>query len=75
LICANPFAGLAVIHPTCPVVTSLRFTCIPCGVSCSLTVMWSPDFMKRSFLGFGVYVAAVASTGFAGAWEWPFLVM
>ena len=39
-------------------------------LSCRL----SPEFMKRSCLGFGVKVARVESSGFAGAWATPLLV-
>src|SRR5262245_22972008 len=39
---AKPFAMLAVIEPVSPVVTSWMSTWKPAGVSCILTVNWSP---------------------------------
>src|ERR1700676_5132903 len=48
--------------------------CNPFGVSCSATFRLSPEFMYKSFFRFGVNVAVVESTGFAGAAVWPFLL-
>src|SRR5215469_1050319 len=46
----------------------------PFGLSCRCTCRLSPEFISRSLLRSGVKVARVDSTGFAGAWETPFLV-
>ncbi len=71
----NPFAALAVIDPVAPEVRSRITTRNPLEVSPSATVNVSPELMNRSLAGSGVNVASVASTGLAGAWETPFLVM
>ena len=47
----------------------------PAGVSRMDRAITSPEFMNRSWLGSGVYVASVASTGLAGAWALPLRVM
>src|SRR5215469_7268965 len=47
----------------------------PFTVSRMATVSLSPEFMNRSLAESGVKVASVESTGLAGAWETPFLVM
>src|SRR5262245_64354436 len=67
----KPLAALAVIEPDSPVVRSRTPVNRPCAVSWMLTASWSPPFMKRSRPASGVYVAPVASTGFAGAWDAP----
>src|SRR5450755_46596 len=72
---AKPLAALAAIDPVCPVVLSLMTTFRPFGVSFSDTPSRSPEFMNRSLAGSGVNGARVESTGFAGAWATPFLVM
>src|SRR5438132_9095833 len=72
--CAKPLAGLAVIDPDCPLVTSLMFAWTPFVVSCSATCRLSPDAMKRSRVRFGVNVVSVESSGFAGACATPSLV-
>src|SRR2546428_12678432 len=73
----KPFRALVVIEPPCPVVRSLRPMTSPWAVSCSVTVMLSPEFMKRSALGSGVKVWRVDSTGLGGEFGCgrPFLVM
>src|SRR6266571_6737624 len=71
----NPLAALAVMEPASPDVWSLMFTVRPCALSPKLRLRLSPPFMKRSLDAFGVNVAAVASTGLAGAWAAPSLVM
>src|SRR5215469_3071528 len=71
----NPLAALAVIEPAWPVVRSRITTCNPLPVSPIATVRVSPEFMNKSLAGSGVTVARDLSTGFAGAWEIPFLVM
>src|ERR671936_153475 len=73
-ICANPFEGLAVIDPDWWVERSSICARSPSGVSCIETCRRSPEFMNRSRLGSGVYVASVESSGFAGACATPFLV-
>jgi len=77
LIWPKPFAELAVIEPIWPVVRSLIWTVNPLKVSNIPTSKRSPEFMKRSVLGFGVAVAGFVAnaTGFAGACELPFFVM
>src|SRR5260370_35450117 len=70
----NPLAALAVMDPVCPLVRSLMTARNPFGGSRGDTFRLSPDFMNRSLAGSGVNVAGVASTGFAGAAGWPFLV-
>src|SRR5215831_8247457 len=62
------------MDPVCPVVRSLITACRPFCVSRRPTLRLSPEFMNRSLAGSGVNVARVESTGFAGAWETPFLV-
>src|SRR5947209_14422924 len=47
----------------------------PCAVSCMLVTIVSPGFMNRSCVRLGVKVAAVESTGLAGACERPLFVM
>src|ERR1039457_739473 len=47
----------------------------PAGVSCMEGASTSPGVMNRSCAGSGVKVAFVASTGLAGAWAVPLLVM
>src|SRR5258708_1944399 len=71
----NPLAALAVMDPVCPLVRSWMTASSPFGVSWRDTLRLSPDFMNRSLARFGVNVAVVESTGFAGAVERPFLVM
>src|SRR6476620_2899864 len=39
-----------------------------------LTCSRSPEFINKSSRGFGVKVASVESSGFAGAWATPLLV-
>src|SRR6185437_836788 len=46
----------------------------PSGVSCRRTVRLSPEFIRKSLVRSGVNVARVDSSGFAGAWDWPFFV-
>src|SRR5215469_11527114 len=70
----KPLAALAVMDPLCPVVRSLMAARNPFAVSRMDTVMLSPEFMNRSLLGSGVNEVKVDCTGFAGAWETPFLV-
>src|SRR5215469_5596468 len=70
----NPLAALAVIDPVWPLVSSLMTAWSPFAVSCRCTCRLSPEFISRSLLRSGVKVARVDSTGFAGAWETPFLV-
>ena len=73
----KPLRALVVIEPLCPVVRSLRPMKSPWAESCSVTVMRSPEFMKRSALGSGVNVWRVESTGLGGEFGWgrPFFVM
>src|SRR5215813_1756356 len=66
---------LAVIDPVCPVVRSLIEIASPSGVSRMSTNNQSPEFINRSLLGSGLYVASVALTGLAAACDCPFLVM
>src|SRR5512143_1280611 len=47
----------------------------PSAVSCISTTSVSPDCIIKSLVGSGVKVALVASTGLAGAWATPFLVI
>src|SRR5580700_3792764 len=72
---AKPLAAPAVIVPVCPLVRSLMATRNPPGVSLNPTCRRSPELMNRSLAGSGVNVVSVESTGLAGAWATPFLVM
>ncbi len=65
-ICPNPFAALAVIDPSCPVVRSCRTTWKPAGVSCMATTMRSPPFIIRSCDGSGTRLVGL-STEFFGS--------
>src|SRR5205807_3924585 len=49
-------------------------TFTPFEVSVNATARLSPELMKRSFVGSGVYVVSVAFFGFAGACEAPLRV-
>ena len=77
----NPLATEAVIEPCWPVVRSVRSMRNPAGVSCMWMRMRSPGFMNRSLAGFGFtalkfgLVRVPVNRGFAGAWDFPFLVM
>src|SRR6266436_9775595 len=71
----NPLAMPAVIEPDPWVVRSFTPMKRPFELSWMFTATWSPEFMNRSFEGSGVNLAAVASTGFAGACDFPLLVM
>src|SRR6266699_5164993 len=71
----NPLAALAVIEPLWPVVWSSILTVRPPAESPKPTLRASTEPMNRSLDELGVKVAAVASTGLAGACGVPSLVM
>ena len=75
MTCANPLATLAVIEPDCPVVRSWISVTRPSAESWIEMSSWSPAFMNRSVLGFGVNESSVRSSGAAGACGTPLLVM
>src|SRR2546428_13015131 len=54
------------MNPDCPVLRSARSMRSPCVVSCMVTTMRSPEFMKRSVAPFGVNVMTVELTMLGG---------
>ena len=77
----EPLATDAVIEPRRPVVRSVMSTRNPARVSCMCIRMRSPGFMSRSWPRFGLTALKFGlsnvpvNSGFAGAWDFPLLVM
>ena len=78
---ANPLATDAVIEPRLPVVRSAMSIRRPARVSCMWIRTTWPGLMSRSFLRSGFTAARFGlvnvsvNNGFAGAWDFPLLVM
>ena len=77
----NPLATDAVIDPCLPVVRSAMSICRPARVSWIRNRTTSPGLMSRSLCRSGFTAARFAlvnvpvNNGFAGAWDFPLLVM
>src|SRR5215471_828618 len=77
----NPLATDAVIEPLWPLVRSVRLIWSPARVSCMWMRIWSPGLISRSLARLGLTalkfgcVRVPVNSGFAGAWDLPFLVM
>src|SRR5436309_14814145 len=80
-MCPNPLAFDAVIEPCWPVVRSKMSMRKPALVSCMWIRTRSPGLISRSLARSGLTAAKFGAEkvpvnrGFAGAWEWPLLVM